>query len=332
MKKIFVTGGSGFIGSHLIEYLVKKGHRVKTIVPYNIENSWGWIDTFDKNIIKNIEVISGDICDQNIILKTVKNVEVLFHLAALISIPYSYISPRSYISTNILGTLNLLEAIKISSIETFVHTSTSEVYGNSQYLPINEIHPLNAQSPYAASKIAADQLCLSYYRSFNLPIVILRPFNTFVPRQSLRAVIPTMILQTIKNNKNIKLGNLSTKRDFSYISDTVEGLASCIRNKKCIGDVINLGTGFDLSMEKTLKIIQQKLGKKLNVIIEKNRLRPKKSEVNQLVSSNIKAKKILGWKPKFSNLNGFKKGLENTIEWFKKPENIKYYKSNMYNV
>jgi len=332
MKKIFVTGGSGFIGSHLIEYLVKKGHRVKTIVPYNIENSWGWIDTFDKNIIKNIEVISGDICDQNIILKTVKNVEVLFHLAALISIPYSYISPRSYISTNILGTLNLLEAIKISSIETFVHTSTSEVYGNSQYLPINEIHPLNAQSPYAASKIAADQLCLSYYRSFNLPIVIIRPFNTFGPRQSLRAVIPTMILQTIKNNKNIKLGNLSTKRDFSYISDTVEGLASCIRNKKCIGDVINLGTGFDLSMEKTLKIIQQKLGKKLNVIIEKNRLRPKKSEVNQLVSSNIKAKKILGWKPKFSNLNGFKKGLENTIEWFKKPENIKYYKSNMYNV
>jgi len=332
MKKIFVTGGSGFIGSHLIEYLVKKGHHVKTIVPYNIENSWGWIDTFDKNIIKNIEVISGDICDQNIILKTVKNIEILFHLAALISIPYSYISPRSYISTNVLGTLNLLEAIKTSSIESFIQTSTSEVYGNSQYLPINENHPLNAQSPYAASKIAADQLCLSYYRSFNLPVVIIRPFNTFGPRQSLRAVIPTMILQTIKNNKNIKLGNLSTKRDFSYISDTVEGLASCIRNKKCIGDVINLGSGFDLSMEKTLKIIQQKLGKKLNVIIEKNRLRPKKSEVNQLVSSNIKAKKILGWKPKFSNLNGFKKGLENTIEWFKKPENIKYYKSNMYNV
>jgi len=332
MKKIFVTGGSGFIGSHLIEYLVKKGHHVKTIVPYNIENSWGWIDTFDKNIIKNIEVISGDICDQNIILKTVKNIEILFHLAALISIPYSYISPRSYISTNILGTLNLLEAIKTSSIESFVQTSTSEVYGNSQYLPINENHPLNAQSPYAASKIAADQLCLSYYRSFNLPIVIIRPFNTFGPRQSLRAVIPTMILQTIKNNKNIKLGNLSTKRDFSYISDTVEGLGSCIDNKKCIGEIINLGTGFDLSMEKTLKIIQQKLGKKLNVIIEKNRLRPKKSEVNQLVSSNIKAKKILGWKPKFSNLNGFKKGLENTIAWFRKPENIKYYKSSMYNV
>ena len=332
MKKIYITGGAGFIGSHLIEHLVKKGHHVKTLVPYNIENSWGWIDTFDKNIKKNIEVISGDICDQNIIFKTVKKIDILFHLAALISIPYSYISPRSYMSTNILGTLNLLEAIKTSPVESFVQTSTSEVYGSSQYLPINEKHSLNAQSPYAASKIAADQLCLSYYRTFNLPIVILRPFNTFGPRQSLRAVIPTMILQTIKNNKNIKLGNLTTKRDFSYISDTVEGFQSCIGNKKCIGEVINLGTGLSLSMRKTLEIIQLKLGKKLNVEIEKKRLRPKKSEVTQLVSSNIKAKKILGWKPKFSNLNGFKRGLENTITWFKNPENIKYYKSNMYNV
>jgi len=332
MKKIYITGGAGFIGSHLIEHLVKKGHHVKTLVPYNIENSWGWIDTFDKNIKKNIEVISGDICDQNIIFKTVKKIDILFHLAALISIPYSYISPRSYMSTNILGTLNLLEAIKTSPVESFVQTSTSEVYGSSQYLPINEKHSLNAQSPYAASKIAADQLCLSYYRTFNLPIVILRPFNTFGPRQSLRAVIPTMILQTIKNNKNIKLGNLTTKRDFSYISDTVEGFHSCIGNKKCIGEVINLGTGLSLSMRKTLEIIQLKLGKKLNVEIEKKRLRPKKSEVTQLVSSNIKAKKILGWKPKFSNLNGFKRGLENTITWFKNPENIKYYKSNMYNV
>ena len=331
MKKIFVTGGAGFIGSHLIERLVKNGHHVKTIVPYNIENSWGWIDTFDKNIKKNIEVISGDICDQSIVLKAVKKIEVLFHLAALISIPYSYISPRSYVSTNVIGTLNLLEAIKNSSIESFVQTSTSEVYGSSQYLPINENHPLNAQSPYAASKIAADQLCLSYYRSFNLPIVVIRPFNTFGPRQSLRAIIPTMILQVIKNNKNIKLGNLYTKRDFSYISDTVKGLECCIGNKKCIGEVINLGTGFDLSMEKTLKIIQQKIGKKLIVKVEKNRLRPKKSEVDQLVSSNMKAKKILGWKPKFSNLKGFKKGLEDTITWFKKDENIKYYKSNMYN-
>ena len=331
MRKILVTGGAGFIGSHLIEKLVKKGYQVKTIVPYNIENSWGWIDTFDNNIKKNIEVVSGDICDQNIVLKTVKNIDVLFHLAALISIPYSYVSPRSYISTNILGTLNFLEAIKNSKVETFVQTSSSEVYGNSQYLPIDEKHPLNAQSPYAASKIAADQLCLSYWRSFNLPIVIMRPFNTFGPRQSLRAVIPTMILQSIKNNKYIKLGNLSTKRDFSYISDTVEGLETCIGNKKCIGEVINLGNGFDLSMKKVLENIQLKLGKKLTVKIEKKRLRPKKSEINQLLSSNIKARKILKWKPKFSNLNGFNRGLENTIEWFNKPENIKYYKSNMYN-
>tara|TARA_B100000315_G_scaffold259195_1_gene314161 strand:+ start:1564 stop:2562 length:999 start_codon:yes stop_codon:yes gene_type:complete len=331
MRKILVTGGAGFIGSHLIEKLVKKGYQVKTIVPYNIENSWGWIDTFDNNIKKNIEVVSGDICDQNIVLKTVKNIDVLFHLAALISIPYSYVSPRSYISTNILGTFNFLEAIKNSKVELFVQTSSSEVYGNSQYLPIDEKHPLNAQSPYSASKIAADQLCLSYWRSFSLPIVIMRPFNTFGPRQSLRAVIPTMILQTIKNNKYIKLGNLSTKRDFSYISDTVEGLESCIGNKKCIGEVINLGNGFDLSMKKALEIIQLKLGKKLTVKIEKKRLRPKKSEVNQLLSSNIKARKILKWKPKFSNLNGFKRGLENTIEWFNKSENIKYYKSNIYN-
>ena len=331
-KKILVTGGGGFIGSHLVETLIKDGYSVKTIVPYNSNNSWGWIDSFEPNIKKNLEIISGDICDQNLVSKLVKNVDVIFHLAALISIPYSYVSPRSYISTNIMGTLNLLEASRNSNVELFVQTSTSEVYGSSQYSPIDEQHPLNAQSPYAATKIAADQLALSYYRSFDLPVSIIRPFNTFGPRQSLRAFIPTIITQVLSSKKKIKLGNLNPKRDFSYISDTVRGFTSCIGKKRCLGQAINLGTGVVFSMQETLNLITEYIGKDVIFEIDKKRLRPKKSEVDHLLSANNFAKKIINWEPEFKNKSGFKRGLQQTIEWFSKPENIKLYKSDLYNL
>ena len=331
-KKILVTGGGGFIGSHLVETLIKDGYSVKTIVPYNSNNSWGWIDSFEPNIKKNLEIISGDICDQNLVSKLVKNVDVIFHLAALISIPYSYVSPRSYISTNIMGTLNLLEASRNSNVELFVQTSTSEVYGSSQYSPIDEQHPLNAQSPYAATKIAADQLALSYYRSFDLPVSIIRPFNTFGPRQSLRAFIPTIITQILSSKKKIKLGNLNSKRDFSYVSDTVRGFTSCIGKKKCLGQAINLGTGVVFSMQETLDLITEYIGKDVIFEIDKKRLRPKKSEVDHLLSANNFAKKIINWEPEFKNKSGFKRGLQQTIEWFSKPENIKLYKSDLYNL
>lgn len=331
-KKILVTGGGGFIGSHLIETLIKNGYSVRTIVPYNPDNSWGWIDSFEPNMKKNLEVISGDICDQNLVIKLVKNVDIIFHLAALISIPYSYLSPRSYISTNIIGTLNLLEAIKISNVELFVQTSTSEVYGSSQYSPIDEKHPLNAQSPYAATKIASDQLALSYYRSFDLPVSIIRPFNTFGPRQSLRAFIPTIITQILSNKKKIRLGNLNSKRDFSYVSDTVRGFTACIGKNRCLGKTINLGTGVAFSMQETLDYITECIGKDVFFEIDKKRLRPKKSEVDHLLSANNFAKKIINWEPEFKNKSGFKRGLQQTIEWFSKPENIKLYKSDLYNL
>ena len=331
-KKVLVTGDGGFIVSHLVEKLVKKGYLVKTIVPYNTDNSWGWIDTLDKKIKKNIEVISGDICDQNLISKETKKINIIFHLAALISIPYSYKSPRSFLSTNVAGTLNMLEAARENNVELFVQTSTSEVYGSSQYIPIDEKHPLNAQSPYAATKIAADQLALSYFRTFDLPVLVLRPFNTFGPRQSLRAAIPTIITQIVDGKKNIKLGSLTPRRDFTYVSDTVDGYLSTIGNKKCLGETINLGTGYDFSIGNTLNSIQKILKRNVNVITQKERIRPKKSEVNRLISSNKKARKILKWKPKYIGSTGFKKGLEKTIEWFKNKENLSHYNIDIYNV
>ena len=330
-KKILVTGGAGFIGSHLVEKLVLQGYSVKTIVPYNINNSWGWIDSFSSEIRKNVEVVSGDICDQNFILDETKKIDIIFHLAALISIPYSYKSPQSYVSTNISGTLNMLEAARENNVELFVQTSTSEVYGSSQFIPITEKHPLVAQSPYAATKIASDQLALSYYNSFELPVLILRPFNTFGPRQSLRAAIPTIITQLVSNKNKIKLGSLKPRRDFTYVSDTVDGYISAIGNKRCLGETINLGTGKDFSIGETVKNIENILRTKAEIVTDSKRIRPKKSEVNRLISSNLKAKKLLNWSPKFKGSIGFKEGLKKTIEWFSKEENLKLYKANLYN-
>ena len=317
-KKIFVTGGGGFIGSHLVEKLVTLGHKVKTIVPYNIDNSWGWIDNFPNEIKQNIEVISGDICDPSSILKESKNIEIFFHLAALISIPYSYKSPQSYISTNINGTVNLLEAAKNDKTELFVQTSTSEVYGSAQFIPITEEHPLSAQSPYAATKIAGDQLALSYFKAFNLPSLILRPFNTYGPRQSLRAVIPTIFTQVLNPKiKKIKLGNIYTTRDFNYIDDTVDGFISTINNNKIIGKTINLGNSYDISIKKVVELISKITKIKKEIDSDKKRIRPKKSEVDRLCASNELAKKILNWKPKYVGYKGFEEGLKLTLNWFK---------------
>ncbi len=331
MKKVLVTGGAGFIGSHLVEKLVILGYNVKTIVPYNINNSWGWIDSFPQNIKKNVDVVAGDICDQNFISEESKKVNIIFHLAALISIPYSYKSPQSYVSTNVSGTLNMLEAARENNVDLFVQTSTSEVYGSSQFTPITEKHPLHAQSPYAATKIASDSLALSYYNSFGLPVLILRPFNTYGPRQSLRAAIPTIITQLVSNKNKIKLGSLSPRRDFTFVSDTVDGFISAIGNKKCLGETINLGTGKDFSIGETVKNIENMMNKKANIITDNKRLRPKKSEVNRLISSNLKAKKILNWSPNYKGSKGFKEGLKKTIEWFSQEENLKIYKANLYN-
>ena len=331
-KKIFITGGSGFIGSHLVEKCVKLGYTVKTLIPYNVDNSCGWIDHFDKKIRDNVEVILGDICDNNLFKKETKSFDVIFHLAALISIPYSYKSPKSYISTNINGTLNGLEATRDNNVELFVNTSTSEVYGSAQYIPIDEKHPLNAQSPYAASKIAADQLALSYYRSFALPVTILRPFNTFGPRQSQRAAIPAIISQIINGKKILKLGNLDASRDFTYVDDTVNGYIKLIGNEKALGEVINLGTGTSFTIRETLDFICNILNTKVEVQLDKKRLRPKKSEVNKLLSKNTKAKRILKWSPKFNGKTGFYSGLKKTIKWFEENKDLSKNQSNSYNV
>ena len=331
-KKIFITGGAGFIGSHLVEKCIRLGYTVKTLIPYNVDNSCGWIDHFDKKIRDNVEVILGDVCDNNLFKKETKKFDVIFHLAALISIPYSYKSPKSYISTNINGTLNGLEAARDNNVGLFVNTSTSEVYGSAQYVPIDEKHPLNAQSPYAASKIAADQLSLSYFRSFGLPVTILRPFNTFGPRQSQRAAIPAIINQILSDKKEIKLGNLNAHRDFTYVDDTVNGYIKLIGNQKSIGEIINLGTGSSFSIKETLSFICEILNKDVKVKVDQERLRPKKSEVNKLLSKNTKAKKILKWRPKFNGKSGFFNGLKKTIEWSKQNEDLLKNQSDSYNV
>ena len=328
MKKkiILVTGAGGFIGSNLVEQLLKKNFKVIALVQYNVENDFGWLDKikFGKN---KPTIITGDICDSIFVEKICRKVDYIIHLAALISIPYSYRSPLSYIHTNILGTTNLLEAARKNKIKHFIHTSTSEVYGSAKYVPIDENHPLNAQSPYAASKISADQICLSFQKSFNMPVTIIRPFNTFGPRQSLRAVIPTILFQaSIKNE--IKLGNTSSTRDFTFVDDTVSGFISVINKKNTIGHVINLGTGYEFSIKDIIKFSSELLNKKIIVKKNNERFRPKKSEVSRLLSNNKKAMKMLKWKPKFVGKKGFKEGLRLTLEWVKEQ---KKQKVNLYN-
>jgi NAD dependent epimerase/dehydratase len=330
-KTILITGAEGFIGSHLTEALIKKNFNVKALVFYNSLNSIGWLSFLDKKIIKNCEIIHGDIRDNSFILNITKRVDVAINLAALISIPYSYIAPGSFISTNLLGTYNILEAARRNNISKLILTSTSEVYGTAEFIPMTEKHPLKAQSPYAASKIAADQLAFSYYKSFNVPVTILRPFNTFGPRQSGRAIIPSIISQLVNGNKVIKIGNLSPKRDFTYVEDTIEAFILALK-KNISGEAINIGNRFEISIQGILDILKKDFNYDFKIVVDKNRIRPKKSEVFRLLASDVKARKLLHWKPKYKGIIGFKKGLEKTIDWFSNPDNLRLYNSNIYNI
>lgn len=331
-KKILVTGAEGFIGSHLIELLVRKGYNVKAHVLYNSFNSYGWLDSISQDIKKNCEIIMGDIRNFDSVKNSIKNCDKVINLAALIAIPYSYISPDSYVESNIKGTLNLLQAAREIKIKKFIHTSTSEVYGTAQFVPINEKHPLNSQSPYAASKIGADQMALAYYKSFETPVSIIRPFNAYGPRQSARAVIPTIISQLANNKKNIKLGSLTPTRDFTYVTDIANAFRLGLNSKSNNGQVVNLGGGFEISVGELAKKIANLMNREINIIKDKKRIRPKLSEVERLKSDYSKAKKLLKWKPKYEGKEGFERGMLKTIKWYLDEENLRKYKSDTYNV
>jgi len=329
--KILVTGADGFIGSHVVETFVKSGHDVRAFVLYNSFNSWGWLDESEKSIRESINVFAGDIRDPHGVDKAVENQEVVLNLAALIAIPYSYHSPDTYIDTNIKGTLNVLQAARRHNVKRVVQTSTSEVYGTAQYIPIDEIHPLHPQSPYAASKVGADQLALSFHTSFDVPVGILRPFNTYGPRQSARAVIPTIISQ-LANKSKVKLGSLSPTRDFTYVQDTANGFLAAAQSDAIVGQTINLGSGFEITIKDTAETIAKLMNVKLELVDDEQRVRPENSEVERLHASIEKAKTVLGWQPQLRGLAGFETGLQHTIEWFSNPTNLARYKADRYNL
>lgn len=331
-KKILVTGADGFIGSHLIEELIERGYDVRAFVYYNSFNSWGWLDQTSNEIKSQLDVFAGDIRDPHGVKVAMKGCTHVLHLASLIAIPYSYHSPDTYVDTNIKGTLNVLQAARELGIEKVVHTSTSEVYGSALYVPIDEDHPLQGQSPYSASKIGADQMALSFYRSFNTPVSIIRPFNTYGPRQSARAVIPTIIGQLAAGQTTIKLGAIHPTRDFNFVKDTVEGFIAIMNSEKSIGEVINIGSNYEISIGETAELIAEVMGKDLTIEAEEQRLRPDKSEVERLWAANQKAKELLNWNPQYGDREGFKRGIQETIEWFTNPQNLAQYKTDVYNI
>ncbi len=331
-KKILVTGADGFIGSHLAESLVRKGHHVRAFVYYNSFGSWGWLDDVPAEIKNNIEVFAGDIRDPHGVKAAAKDCQVIFHLAALIGIPYSYHSPDTYIDTNIKGTLNVVQAARDLNIERVIHTSTSEVYGTAQFVPITELHPLQGQSPYSASKIGADQIAMSFYSSFHTPISIIRPFNTFGPRQSARAIIPTIITQIAAGSRTITVGSLHPTRDFSYVIDTVNGFLAVAESDHSVGEIINIGSNFEISVENIGQLIAELMCVDVTFKSEATRIRPEKSEVERLWADNSKAKKLLQWHPHYDGNDGLKQGLIKTIQWFVDPSNSKKYKSHIYNI
>lgn len=331
--QVLVTGSEGFIGSHLVEKLIRAGHVVRAFVLYNSNNSIGWLDHCDEKIKSNFEVIFGDIRDFNRVLQAAKGCDAVIHLAALISIPFSYCSPKSYVDTNVKGTVNVLEAVKYLDIQKMIHTSTSEVYGTALTVPISESHPLQAQSPYSASKISADNLALSFYNSFQTPVTIIRPFNTYGPRQSTRAIIPTIITQVLNRNEEIILGSLTPTRDFNYISDTVDGFIRSLEKEGLEGKTINIGSNFEISILELSELIMKIIGKDVRILKDKKRVRPENSEVNRLRADNSLAQKLLGWKPKYAKKSGLEKGLLATIEWFKIKENLdKFNNYKRYNI
>lgn len=331
-KKILVTGADGFIGSHLTEELVRSGHNVRALVLYNSFNSWGWLDYAPKNIKDSLEVFPGDIRDPHRVNQAVKSCEVIIHLAALVAVPYSYHSPDTYVDTNIKGTLNILQAARSLDVEKVVHTSTSEVYGSARFIPINEEHPLQGQSPYSATKIAADQMAKAFYHSFNTPVAIIRPFNTYGPRQSARAVIPTVITQIASGQRTIRLGSVHPTRDFNYIQDTVRGLIYVAQSDAAIGEVINIGSNYEISIKELVEVIADIMKVKVEIQTERVRLRPDKSEVERLKADNTKAKRILDWEPEYHGYEGLKRGLTETISWFSNIENLKKYRTDIYNI
>lgn len=331
-KKILVSGAGGFIGSHLTEELVRQGYEVRAFVRYNSSNSWGWLDHAEPAIKKKLEVVAGDIRDSHGVREAMKGCNVVFHLAALISIPYSYHSPASYVETNIHGTLNVVQAARDLGIEKVIHTSTSEVYGTARFVPITEEHPLHGQSPYAASKIGADQLAMSFYFSFDTPVAIIRPFNTYGPRQSARAVISTIISQLASGQRLVRLGTLNSTRDFNFVKDTVAGFIAVASSEKTIGEVLNIGSNLEISIGETAKIVAEIMEVDLEVETDTARLRPQKSEVERLIADNQKARELTGWEPAYKGLEGFYRGLRETVEWFRDPAHQRLYKAELYNI
>ena len=329
---ILITGADGFIGSHLTEALVRQGYKVRAFVLYNSLNSWGWLDHCAEDLKGQFEIFAGDIRDPHGVKEAMKGCAAVLHLAALIAIPYSYHSPDTYVDTNVKGTLNVLQAARELGVKRLVHTSTSEVYGTARFVPITEEHPLLGQSPYSATKIAADQLAYSFFASFGLPVVIVRPFNTFGPRQSARAVIPTIITQIANGQRKIKLGAASPTRDFSYVTDTVAGFIAALESRKGIGEVINLGSNFEISIGDAAHAIANAMGTSIEILTDEQRLRPEKSEVQRLWADNSKVKQLFGWQPSYDGLEGFKRGLAETVMWFKQSNNLRNYKNDIYNL
>ena len=324
--KVLVTGADGFIGSHLTEALLKEGYQVRALAQYNSFNYWGWLEDIEP--IDNLEVVTGDVRDPSYCREICKGIDIVFHLAALITIPYSYLAPDSYVDTNVKGSLNICQAARDSGVKRILVTSTSEVYGTARYVPIDEKHPLQPQSPYSASKIGADAIAMSFYNAFKLPITIVRPFNTYGPRQSARAVIPTIISQIAGGMKEIKLGDLSPTRDFNYVADTCKGFIELAKCDKAIGETVNIGSNFEISIKNTLDIIKDIMHSDVRFITDEQRIRPENSEVFRLWCDNSKIRELTGFEPKYS----IREGLEKTVEWFTKPENLAKYKPGLYNV
>jgi len=332
MKKILVTGADGFIGSHLVELLVRSGYDVRAFVLYNSFNSWGWLDSCDPDVAGRFEVFAGDVRDAHNVKKGMEGCDVVMHLASLIAIPYSYQAPEAYVDVNVRGTLNVLQAARDLGVDRVVHTSTSEVYGSAQFVPITEVHPLRGQSPYSATKIAADQLAFSFFTSFELPVVVARPFNTFGPRQSARAVIPTVVAQMASGSREIKLGSLSPTRDFNFVKDTTRGFLSVMESDRGCGQVVNLGSGFEISIKDTVTLIAEIMNVDVDIVCDSSRLRPALSEVDRLCADNKKARDLFGWEPAYFGRAGLKDALRETVEWFENPANLSLYKTGLYTV
>lgn len=329
-KRILVTGADGFIGSHLTERLVRRGLNVRAFVLYNSFNSWGWLDRADDQVKASLDVFMGDIRDPHGVRTAMQGCDVVLNLAALIAIPYSYHSPDTYVDTNIRGTLNLVQAARDLGVERFVHTSTSEVYGTARYVPIDEAHPLQGQSPYSATKIGADQMALSFHAAFGTPVSVIRPFNTYGPRQSARAVIPTIITQIAAGERRIKLGAVHPTRDFNYVADTVAGFEALAECDAAIGQAVNVGSGFEISIGDTARLIAEVMGVEIEIITDDQRLRPALSEVERLWAANALMTRLTGWTPAYGEGEGFRRGLAETVDWFRQPGNLAGYKPGMY--